>query len=244
MRDELWLRLEQFVFDLPGIARPFSRRLAQENGWSEPFARRVVDEYRRFVWLAVRAGHPVTPSPAIDAAWHLHLVYSRSYWDELCGRVLGRPLHHEPTRGGPTEAAKFDGWYARTLASYREHFGEPPADLWPVEREARVAPHAPRRRRRWLAVAGALLLATLAGCGMTASTDLGMWPWLVVALVLVVVVSVAHASQRGGGHGTAGKDNRKDGKKDGGHGSCGGGGGCGGGGCGGSGCGGGGCGGD
>src|SRR5882762_2181922 len=78
------------------------------------------------------AGHEVTPSDAVDQAWHLHLTYTRSYWDGLCREVLGRPLHHVPTKGGRGETAKFRDQYMETLTSYRRLFEtEPPADIWP-----------------------------------------------------------------------------------------------------------------
>ncbi|HSI07119.1 MAG TPA: TIGR04222 domain-containing membrane protein [Rariglobus sp.] len=129
---ELWAKLEAFDPDEPDATFSFSQRLARENGWSRDHALRVIAEYRRFVFLAVTAGHPVSPSDAIDQAWHLHLTYTRSYWDTLCGEILRQPFHHQPTRGGDRERAKFGDWYARTLASYRAAFNEsPPADLWP-----------------------------------------------------------------------------------------------------------------
>src|SRR5688572_3649708 len=78
----------------------FTQRLARENGWDLKYARRVVEEYKKFMFLAVAAGHPVTPSEQIDQAWHLHLVYTHSYWEEFCGAVLGQPIHHGPTKGG------------------------------------------------------------------------------------------------------------------------------------------------
>src|SRR5207249_4879337 len=65
-------------------------------------------------------------------AWHLHLLFTRSYWEGLCGRVLGRPLHHTPTTGGPEERANFALQYERTRESYGRIFGSPPpADIWP-----------------------------------------------------------------------------------------------------------------
>ena len=129
---ELWERLRTFDFDLGPSAFTFRDRLARENGWTRARADRVIGEYRRFLLLAAAAGHPVSPSEDVDAAWHLHLTYTRSYWDDLCGRILPAPLHHGPTRGGAAERAKFDDWYARTLASYTRMFGEaPPADVWP-----------------------------------------------------------------------------------------------------------------
>lgn len=131
----LWARLQAFELDDPASALFFSKRLARDNGWSIPFARRVFGEYKRFLFLAMEAGHPVTPSDEVDQAWHLHMVYTRSYWDDLCARVLGRPLHHGPTRGGTAEGRKFEDWYARTLESYRRLFDEPPpTDIWPNSR--------------------------------------------------------------------------------------------------------------
>lgn len=132
MSENLMLRLQAFQFDPPGVALPFALRLGRENGWSPEYSRRVIAEYKRFIYLAACAGHPVSPPPAVDEVWHLHLCYTRSYWDDLCGKVLDRPFHHEPTEGGGKEAAKFEDWYARTLHSYRAHFKEaPPADIWP-----------------------------------------------------------------------------------------------------------------
>jgi hypothetical protein len=127
----LWERIRRFEFDDPAAPFPFSTRLAGENGWPLIFARRVVAEYKRFVFLAMFAGHEVTPSDEVDQAWHLHLVYTHSYWDELC-QVLGRPLHHGPTKGGAAERVRFDEQYRHTLDSYQRWFGEePPRDIWP-----------------------------------------------------------------------------------------------------------------
>lgn len=129
---ELWQRIETFAIDPAGATLTFADRLARENGWSRGYARRVADEYKRFVFLAMVAGHEVTPSDEVDEAWHLHLTYTRSYWDDLCRNVLGKPLHHIPTRGGPSERSRHVEQYNRTLASYEEYFGHvPPADIWP-----------------------------------------------------------------------------------------------------------------
>ncbi len=125
-------RIEAFELDEPGAKLPYTSRLAREQGWSHAYAARVIREYKRFLILAMEASHPVSPSEDVDQAWHLHLVYTRSYWQGLCRDVLGQDLHHEPTSGGSTESAKFDDWYARTLESYRRIFAEEaPADIWP-----------------------------------------------------------------------------------------------------------------
>jgi len=128
----LYERISQFSFDEGEVALSFARRLARENGWAADYTRRAIEEYRRFIFLAVVAGHPVTPSDQVDQVWHLHLTYTRSYWDRFCGEVLGTPVHHGPTRGGHEESQKFRLWYQNTLESYRRLFGdEPPKDVWP-----------------------------------------------------------------------------------------------------------------
>src|SRR5262245_3059181 len=119
---DLWKKVEQFQLDTAAAELPFSARLARENNWSPIYAQRVIAEYKRFAFLAVAAGHPVSPSEDVDQAWHLHLTYSESYWKQFCPEVLGRPLHHQPTKGGCDEREKFGDWYRRTLASYREFF--------------------------------------------------------------------------------------------------------------------------
>ncbi|MCX4030374.1 hypothetical protein H0A36_27630 [Endozoicomonas sp. SM1973] len=129
---DLYERIMAYPFNEGVTEFPFEARLARDNGWSLGFAVRVITEYRRFLFLAMEAGHPVTPSDQVDQAWHLHLLYTKSYWDKLCGETLGRPLHHNPTKGGSCERNKFDNWYNKTLESYRLFFDkEPPADIWP-----------------------------------------------------------------------------------------------------------------
>jgi len=58
----LYERISQFSFDEGDVELSFARRLARENGWAADYAGRAIEEYRRFIFLAVVAGHPVTPS--------------------------------------------------------------------------------------------------------------------------------------------------------------------------------------
>ena len=125
-------QVEAFEIDPGAKTLRFVDRLARENNWSVNFAARVELEYKRFCILAMRSGHPVTPSEQVDQAWHLHLTYTRSYWNRFCQETLGGPLHHEPTEGGVAEGEKFRDWYSQTLASYQQLFGAPPPeDIWP-----------------------------------------------------------------------------------------------------------------
>lgn len=133
--DPRWQALADYQIGPPTAAMSFADRLARENRWSEAFAERVIGEYKRFCFLAVTAGHEVTPSDAVDQAWHLHLTYSRDYWQRFCPEVLGRELHHGPTAGGDAEQARYFEQYARTLQSYEAAFGPAPRDIWPPARQ-------------------------------------------------------------------------------------------------------------
>ena len=86
--DSLWQRIAAHHIGPPDAALSFARRLARENRWSLAYAERVIEEYRRFCYLAMTAGHEVTPSDQVDQAWHLHLTYSRDYWERFCPEVL------------------------------------------------------------------------------------------------------------------------------------------------------------
>ncbi len=141
----VWTALSHYIVGPETAALPFVERLARENGWRRAHAARVFEEYRRFCFLAVTCDHAVTPSDAVDQAWHLHLSYTRDYWERFCPRVLGRPLHHGPTAGGADEQHRFFVQYAETLRSYERVFGPPPADLWPDARRRLTQDHKARR---------------------------------------------------------------------------------------------------
>ena len=129
---ELLARIQAHPLDKPGADFKFSDRLALENGWPLVFAERVIAEYRRFVYLACLDEGEVTPSDEVDQAWHMHLAYSRDYWEEFCPNVLGRPLHHGPTDGGGDEEKRYEANYDGTLELYQRIFAErPPSDIWP-----------------------------------------------------------------------------------------------------------------
>lgn len=257
----LWHRLEAFQLDDPDAPFRFSDRLARENGWSAGFARRAVEEYKKFVYLAATGLAPVTPSDIVDQVWHLHLTFTRSYWDDMCAKVLGKPLHHGPTKGGATEDAKYRTQYADTLTRYEAEFGvKAPETYWPHP-DARFAsaPHQrwidnrthfviPKPRALWGLIASGIAATALAGTGAAIASESPaegsrandwLFVGIVVALIFLIAASTSAPKKKakkgskgcGGGGGGCGS-----GGKDGGQGGDGGGdggGGCGGGGCGG-----------
>lgn len=129
---QLYQNIKDYALDHAADSYTFSKRLAYENGWSRAYTERTIAEYKKFAFLAMVAGHVVTPSDQVDQVWHMHLTYTHSYWEEFCENVLGRALHHEPTRGGKTENHKYRELYKQTLASYERYFNcKPPVDIWP-----------------------------------------------------------------------------------------------------------------
>ena len=127
---DLYRRICDFELDLPGASFPFSRKLAREYDWTNIYTFRVIQEYKKFVFLGMVAEHHVSPPKSIDLVWHLHLIYTHSYWDKLCAEVLEQPFHHSPSFGGKGEKIKYDRLYQQTLSTYQIYFGKPPADIW------------------------------------------------------------------------------------------------------------------
>ncbi len=128
---QLWERIRDFEMDDPEASFSFTDRLCREQGWSMQFAMRAVAEYKKFMLLIAICDHPCTPSEAVDEVWHLHLIYTRSYWKHFCGDTLGREVHHEPTKG-ISEQENFRDLYEKTQRSYTAFFLEPaPQDIWP-----------------------------------------------------------------------------------------------------------------
>jgi hypothetical protein len=234
----LWARLETMEIDPPDATTRFHHRLKQYNKWTDEFAGRATKEYRRFLYLAARARHPVTPSDTVDQAWHLHLIYTRHYWEELCGKILGLQLHHEPSAGGAVESSKFERQYEQTIENYKAAFGEtPPADIWPVRKPAKLGTCG----KKFL-IAGATVVGT--AIALEAANIL-----LLIFVAIVGIIAYSHVATaalnpgtRGSGCGAAGSGGHaaaagfcgaSGGDGGGGEGGSGGGSGCGGGGCGG-----------
>lgn len=130
--DPRWQAISTYAVGPDDAPLTFAARLARENRWSLDHAERVIGEYRRFCYLACIAGQEVTPSDAVDQAWHLHLTYTRDYWERFCPEVLGMALHHGPTRGTGADRTRYYEQYAATLKLYEVTFGQvPPEDVWP-----------------------------------------------------------------------------------------------------------------
>ena len=132
-KQKLWNAIKSFELDQPEISLSFTDRLARENGWPIEYAIRAISEYKKFIFLLVIAPHPLTPSDEVDQVWHLHLLYTQSYWEDFCENTIKTKIHHGPTKGGFDEKTKFTNWYEKTKDLYFDIFEtKPPKDIWPA----------------------------------------------------------------------------------------------------------------
>ncbi|KAB1231798.1 glycine-rich domain-containing protein [Chryseobacterium viscerum] len=129
--NELWQRISDFSIDKADAAFPFSKKLAKEERWSLDFAKKAIEEYKKFVYLCCILPNGASPSETVDKVWHMHLIYTQNYWEEFCPHILKRSLHHHPSKGGTAEKTKHQNWFEDTLVQYRKVFQkEAPEDIW------------------------------------------------------------------------------------------------------------------
>jgi len=126
--DPLWLKLNLMGMQGAQSFAPMLQMIEKQMGWNADMAIRVIEEYRKFLFLAMRAGHQVIPPGAINDVWMLHLQNAQNYWE-----TLGQMITERPAAGGydpKAFAAMADPW-KQTLESYERIFGsKPPADIW------------------------------------------------------------------------------------------------------------------
>lgn len=161
---ELWERLQEHCFATIGGTGAFPHRLEREANWSPVYTARVVEEYRRFLYLNEISGGAAHPSDSVNRAWNTHLSFAHDYWENLCGDTLGHPVHKEtPAKVTRRERVQ----YADTLWLYREEFGvAPPKGIWPKALKSRL-------KTLWTVLAYSGVLAVVAGAA--AAYSLGNW---------------------------------------------------------------------
>lgn len=242
----LWTKISSFSLDEDSSSFKFSRRLARENGWTISYSEKVIEEYKKFIFLCCITQTSVTPSDQVDQVWHLHLTYTKSYWTDLCKNTLSKEIHHNPTKGGQSEGKKFDDFYTGTIKLYKEKFkADPPKTIWP-DNEKRFSDINFQRvnlKNYWLfrrpdfsrknILLFLLLFFSFFSIQATSKSDIGKI--IGMAIVVGFLIYTIFKNKNGGGSGGSGCSTSGCGGHHG-HSGCGGDSGCGGSGC--SGCGG------
>ena len=83
---DLWNRLKAHAFNDPGATKSYAVKLAAAEGWTPDFTLRVIEEYRKFLYLTQISRGEATPSEIIDRAWHMHLTFTRNYGTGFAAR--------------------------------------------------------------------------------------------------------------------------------------------------------------
>jgi len=212
-----WLKIAAFTIDDANATLQFSQRLARENGWKHSYALRVIEEYKKFIFLCCNTKTGVTPSDQVDQAWHLHLTYTKSYWKDLCVDTISKEIHHNPTKGGQSESAKFDDYYTETLQLYKEKFKtEPPIEIWPGNEKRFSDIHfqrvnlknywvfrRPSFKNKSLVILGLLCVAFFS-IQATSEENKGVAVLIIVLFLLALLFQIGKNSRGGGGSGGSG----------------------------------------
>jgi len=203
---KLWQSIDNFQLDDKNSEFTFTQRLARDNRWSVEFSRRVISEYKKFIYLCCVGYGEITPSDAVDQAWHLHLTYTKSYWIDLCRDTLGKQIHHNPTAGGVQEKEKYSGCYDSILTVYEKEFSEKaPGDIWPTneERFGNIDYKRINLSEFWLVKKpnfnrSTLALLLLPGLGMLFIRSDNPVPWGSLFLVVIFIILIARTVKGGG----------------------------------------------
>lgn len=195
----LFETLTTLPLDTSGARPAFLDRLCLTSGWNRPHARRIIAEYRKYLYLCAVYNEQMAPPGDIDQVWQLHLTYTQSYWEELCMKILGRPLHHAPMVQGREARARYYVWYERAQRRYQQEFGEaPPADIWVKPADLfgpdRIVCERVNLARYWIVPKPQLttaLLLVLPAIGLPLAAGLYDWAAGLIALVLTLLGFVA-----------------------------------------------------
>lgn len=126
----LWDKIQNFEIDDPDASFTFTDKIVKEYNWSLGYTLRAIFEYKKFIFLIVSSKTAQTPSTPVDLVWHMHLLYTKSYWIDFCKATLGTDIHHNPSKGNE-ENGKHKNQYSDTLKLYKDRFNEePPEDIW------------------------------------------------------------------------------------------------------------------
>lgn len=149
-KKDLWLEIKHYHFDdlvpphlmdhvsamfsgTDASTQAFASKLSRKLNWPPTFARRAIDEYKKFLYLGNVGAMSVTPSKVIDQVWHEHLLFTKAY-RMFCREVLGQDFDHHPELVPQEKQTDvFLAQYIATLEAYQAEFGvAPPADIWDV----------------------------------------------------------------------------------------------------------------
>ena len=89
--DPLWLKLSTMNAEGLQAFAPMMKMVEQQMGANAEMAGRLIEQYRKFLFLAMRAGHQVIPPGVINDVWMMHMQNAQNYWEQLGQMITERP---------------------------------------------------------------------------------------------------------------------------------------------------------
>jgi hypothetical protein len=149
-KKELWLRIKGYHFEhivppnmwnkiaemfggTDASTKAFADKISRKHNCSISYALKAVNEYKKFLYLAVISDFHVTPSQAIDKVWHEHILFTQAY-GIFCKEIIEYNLNHHPELIPMEEqTAIYHAQYLSTIELYIKEFGIlPPTIIWDV----------------------------------------------------------------------------------------------------------------
>jgi hypothetical protein len=149
-KKELWLRIKGYHFEhivptnmwdkitemfggTDASTKAFADKISRKHQCSLSYAIKAVNEYKKFLYLAVISDFHVTPSQAIDKVWHEHILFTQAY-SIFCKEIIEYELNHHPELLPVEEQTeRYHAQYLSTIELYIKEFGKlPPANVWDV----------------------------------------------------------------------------------------------------------------
>jgi hypothetical protein len=107
--------------------KAIAEKIAFQLGCSYEQGVALLRDASNFLWMASKSDKVFVPSPIIDEAWHVFVLFTQEYYN-FCDKYCGGYVHHAP-HTGPEMRMTVD--YVRpTVDMLYDQFGSKPNDNW------------------------------------------------------------------------------------------------------------------
>lgn len=117
------LQAEKPAYNNPAVVARISREMKCSVERAEVLFADVV----KFLWMASTTNEVRIPTPAIDEAWHVFLLFTKDYMS-FCDEFCGGYMHHQPHRGEKIDITL--ELVTPTIDHMAAAFGAPPSSNW------------------------------------------------------------------------------------------------------------------
>jgi hypothetical protein len=110
-------------YENSAIARKISKEIICTFGQAEVLLR----DCSNFLWMAAKSSEVSVPSPIIDEAWHVFILFTKEYM-QFCHDHCGGYVHHAPHTG--PELRMTTDYVKPTVDMLHTNFGGKPNGNW------------------------------------------------------------------------------------------------------------------